>query len=94
VCRQGVVRDGDETLLVYYGDILSSIDLGEMLKRHDESGAVATVAVVRGYRVPVGVVDLRDGWVERLVEKPTLELYDGEWMGESWSSVIKTLSYC
>ena len=75
--KQGLIRNGDETLLIYYGDILSNIDLGEMLKQHHESGAVATVAIVKGYRVPVGVVDLRDGRVERLVEKPILDISVG-----------------
>lgn len=66
-----------ETLLIYYGDILSNINLGEMLKQHYESGDVATVEIVKGYQVPVGVVDLRDGRVERLVEKPTLDIFVG-----------------
>ena len=75
--RRGVIRDSDETLLIYYGDILSNINLSEMLKQHNESGAVATAAVVKGYQVPVGVADLRNGRVERLVEKPVLDIFVG-----------------
>jgi mannose-1-phosphate guanylyltransferase/phosphomannomutase len=62
----------DEPFLVLYGDVLSDIDLGDMISQHVSSGAVTTLAV---HRVPdpwrCGIVRLdRDGWVERFVEKP------------------------
>jgi mannose-1-phosphate guanylyltransferase len=75
--KRGIICDDDETLLIYYGDILSNINLSEMLKQHYESGAMATVAIVKGYQVPVGVADLRNGRVERLVEKPILDIFVG-----------------
>jgi len=89
--RQGVIRDEDETLLIYYGDILSNINLGKMLKQHYESGAVATVAIVKGYQVPVGVADLRDGRVERLVEKPILDIFVGIGILALKGSTLKSL---
>ena len=56
--QQGVLSKEDR-LLIYYADILSDIDLSEMLAYHERTGAVATLAVSRGYRVPVGVA-----WVD------------------------------
>jgi mannose-1-phosphate guanylyltransferase len=34
-----------ETLLVYYGDIVSAINITEMVERHRQRGAVATIAL-------------------------------------------------
>ncbi len=71
--RQGLISE-EGTYLIYYGDILSDINLGEMLERHSSSGAAATLAVSMSYRLPVSVAEL-DG--ERIVgfeEKPALEL--------------------
>lgn len=74
--KEGVVGC-EETLLVYYGDILSDINLGEMLRQHRGSGAVATVATAKGYRVPVGVVELEGEMVKKVVEKPLLNIFAG-----------------
>ena len=67
----------DQTLLIYYGDILSNVSLTELLKQHHETKAVATLALARGYQIPVGVAELRGGRVERLVEKPVLDIFVG-----------------
>jgi len=65
----------DETLLIYYGDILSSIDIGEMMRQHADSGADVTLAASRKYQLPVGVVETdSEGRVARLREKPYLSL--------------------
>ena len=73
---KGAFDDAD-SLLVYYGDILSDIDLSAMLKQHVESGSVATLAVTDSYKVPVGVAEVEGRAVRGWVEKPTIEIYAG-----------------
>lgn len=68
---EGALRQDDE-LLVYYGDILSNINLRELLGYHESRNAAATLALSKNYRVSVGVVELRGGDVVRIEEKPPL----------------------
>jgi len=74
--KQGLIRR-EEILLVHYGDILSNANLTEMLKEHLVSEAEATVALSRGYQIPVGVAELNGGRVVKLVEKPSLDVLVG-----------------
>lgn len=74
--RQGTFR-GVDCLLVYYGDILSSIDLSSMLRQYVEANAAATPAVARGFEVPVGVAELEGREVKRWVEKPRIDICAG-----------------
>ena len=75
--RQGILCESDR-LLVYYADILSDIDLSSLLAYHERSGAVATLAVSRGYRVPVGVAQVDgEGRLLSVQEKPVLDLLVG-----------------
>lgn len=69
--------EGADTLLVYYGDILSAIDLSEMIRQHVESGSVATLAVTNGFEVPVGVAEVEGRDVKGWVEKPRIDIYAG-----------------
>ena len=72
--RHGAISK-DDTFVVYYGDILSNIDLSDMLRFHREKGSVATVGLSRRFTVRVGVADLDgDGRVRGFVEKPELEI--------------------
>jgi len=71
--RRGAIGK-DETLLVYYGDILTNLSLSGLLEEHIKQGAAATLAVSRRYRLPVGVVKLRGSRVVGLQEKPELGL--------------------
>ncbi|QOJ78493.1 nucleotidyltransferase family protein [Infirmifilum lucidum] len=66
------VFDSAENILVYYGDILSDINLTEMLKFHEEGGFAATLALSPNYRVAVGVAELNGHEVVEMVEKPPL----------------------
>ena len=71
--RQGVVNMED-TLLVYYGDILTTMDLRDLLRYHRDKRSWATVALASGFTVRVGLADLdKDGKIRGFVEKPTLE---------------------
>jgi mannose-1-phosphate guanylyltransferase len=73
---KGAIEDGD-TLLIYYGDILSAVDLSEMIARHHEADAMATLALSRGYQVRVGVAELAANRVMGWHEKPKLDIHAG-----------------
>ncbi|MEZ0346659.1 MAG: nucleotidyltransferase family protein [Infirmifilum sp.] len=69
--QKGVLEEADD-VLVYYGDILSDINLGEMLSFHSTKNFTATLALSPNYRVAVGVAELKGDDVVKLVEKPPL----------------------
>lgn len=70
--RKGVVSNND-TLLIYYGDIMSNIDLTEMLIQHRKTNAEVTIALAKTYNVNVGVADLDGLRITKFVEKPDIE---------------------
>jgi mannose-1-phosphate guanylyltransferase len=71
--RKGAVSQED-TLLIYYGDILTNMNLKELLQQHDDKRASATVALATGFMVRVGLADIEnDGRIRGFVEKPKLE---------------------
>jgi len=71
--KQGFVGTKD-TLLVYYGDIVTNMDLMKLLDFHKRKKAVATVALASGFTVRVGLADLdKDGKLLGFEEKPKLE---------------------
>lgn len=59
-------------IIVMNGDLLTQVDLGQLLKFHTEHKSTVTMGV-RGHeiQVPFGVVDIVDGVVKSFVEKPT-----------------------
>ena len=68
------VFDEKDTILVYYGDIITNINLTTFIDFHTEKGASATVAVASGFEVRVGVANLAEtGEIQGFVEKPKLE---------------------
>jgi mannose-1-phosphate guanylyltransferase len=66
--------EGYDDILVYYGDILSNIDLSDLISIHTKYNAYSTIAVARGYRIPVGVVYVEGNRVLKMEEKPILDL--------------------
>ncbi len=71
--RKGEVNP-ENTLLVYYGDILTNMNLKELLQQHEDKRASATVALATGFMVRVGLADIEnDGRIRGFVEKPKLE---------------------
>ncbi len=66
--------DGYDDVLIYYSDILTEMDAGELLRIHREMGYEATLAVSDHYRLPVGVAELRDGRVVSFREKPDINI--------------------
>ncbi len=76
-----------ERFLVISGDVLTDIDLSAVVARHDEVGAVATLAL-KSMDNPLdfGIVITRgDGSIERFLEKPT-------W-GQVFSDTVNTGIY-
>lgn len=64
----------EDLLLVYYGDILTNLNIREMLDYHIRKEALATVALASGFSVRVGLAELDSkGRVKGFVEKPVLE---------------------
>lgn len=71
--RQGAATTED-TMLVYYGDIITTIDLKDLLRFHSKKRAAATVALASGFTVRVGLADMEEnGKIRGFVEKPKLE---------------------
>jgi len=68
---KNVIKEED-TIIIYYGDILSNINLRELLKENED--AIATVAVSKKYKIPVGVVEIENSRVRSIREKPDLGL--------------------
>lgn len=71
---RGVARF-DDPALVINGDVLTALDFAHMHATHVRNGAAMTVGTVR-LRLPVehGVVDVADGRVTGIAEKPTIDL--------------------
>ena len=77
----------DERFLVISGDVLTDIDLSQLVAFHDERGATATIGLVHTPNpLEFGIVITReDGSIERFLEKPT-------W-GQVFSDTINTGIY-
>lgn len=63
-----------EELLVYYGDMLSDLEITDLLKVHRSKGADATLVLDQGYSLPVGVAEVKEGMVASFREKPMIDL--------------------
>jgi mannose-1-phosphate guanylyltransferase len=71
--RQGQITSQD-TIVVYYGDILTNMNLEVLLAHHKEKKALATVALTQNFTVRVGMAELtNNGQIKEFIEKPPLE---------------------
>jgi NDP-sugar pyrophosphorylase family protein len=69
------LRQG-ETFLVMNGDVLTTLDLGAMLRQHQATGAAATIATHRrANQINYGIIETEggNGRVTAYIEKPTYE---------------------
>ncbi len=64
----------DDVLLIYYGDILTNLNLRELVDRHVNEKAAATLALSPRYQLPVGVAEVVDGQVKAMREKPFIPI--------------------
>lgn len=69
----GAIGKCDE-LLIYYGDILADLNITELLKVHRDSDADMTLVLDKGYALPVGVAEVKDGLVTSFTEKPKVDM--------------------
>ncbi len=71
--RQGIFSK-KETVLVYYGDIITNINLKDFMDFHKKMKAAATVALASGFVVRVGLANIEEeGKIQGFIEKPQLE---------------------
>ena len=72
--RNGTISKCDE-LLIYYGDVLTDLDITRLFARHRSKKADATLVLSKGYTLPVGTAKVgRGGLVTSVHEKPRLDL--------------------
>jgi mannose-1-phosphate guanylyltransferase len=68
------VLNVEDTLLIYYGDILTNMNMRDFVGFHREKKATATVALSSSFTVRVGVAELdSDGKIRHFEEKPKIE---------------------
>ncbi len=63
----------DDTLIIYYGDIVSNINLVELLEQHRKTGAKATIALTTELRINEGTAEVDGDWITAFKEKPLLD---------------------
>lgn len=70
----GLIDGLDEPFLVMNGDILSSIDFGDLWDQHQQSGALTTISLYKKQvNIDLGVIELgTKGEITGYTEKPTL----------------------
>jgi len=69
-----LIHDLNETFLLMNGDVLTTLDYGDLIRYHKTEGGVATIATHRrGVKVDLGVLETNDRHrVVDYIEKPTL----------------------
>ncbi len=70
-----LVRDLNDTFLVTNGDVLTTLDLKELVEFHRRSGGIATIAMhERKVKIDLGVIQRNgDNAITGYIEKPTYE---------------------
>lgn len=64
----------EHPLVVANGDILASVNFGDVMDSHMASGSIATIcARAHHVEVPYGVIQLENGMMKAIVEKPVYE---------------------
>lgn len=72
-----LVKGLDETFLVTNGDVLTTLNLEELIKYHKSKNAIATIAAhTRHIKIDLGVIRTNsDNEIIGYIEKPTYDLY-------------------
>ncbi len=64
----------EENFLVMNGDVLTTLKFDAFLKSHHQSGAAASICTFRrDVKIDFGVVESKDGYLSRFIEKPTYQ---------------------
>ncbi len=65
--------EGDK-FIVYYGDILTNLNIQEMRSQWESAGTLGTLWLLRNYRLPVGIarIDSQTNKVVKFEEKPPI----------------------
>ena len=63
----------DDTLIIYYGDIVSNLNLTALLEQHNKTGAKATVALTTRLKINEGTAEVDGDWITEFKEKPQLD---------------------
>lgn len=66
-----VIPRGEKNVALVFGDIISNIDMAELMRQHARNDALVT-AVVKGVTLPYGEWQVKDGRTVGFREKPTL----------------------
>lgn len=62
----------DEHFLVLNGDVLTTLDYGELFREHCAGDRTATIATYqKEQKIDLGVIETRDGFMTDYIEKPT-----------------------
>ena len=68
-----VIKDVAEPFIVMNGDILTTLDFGELMATHQRCGAALTIATHRKeVEIDLGVIECKNGSVSGYREKPSL----------------------
>lgn len=69
-------KEIQEPVIVMNGDLLTKVDFGEFLDYHVSEAAVATMGVREySWQIPYGVIELKDGQIAHIKEKPMHHCY-------------------
>jgi mannose-1-phosphate guanylyltransferase len=63
-----------DVLVIYYGDIVSDLDVAELVRTHASRSSDVTLVLDDSYSLPVGVADVKGGSVVSFEEKPTFNI--------------------
>ncbi|MBA3872221.1 MAG: NTP transferase domain-containing protein [Anaerolineae bacterium] len=70
-----LVKDLDDTFMIMNGDLLTSLNMGELIKFHQQQHAIATIAtILRTTQITLGVIGTDDDFnVNTYTEKPSYD---------------------
>lgn len=72
-------EDIEDSFILHYGDIITNVDYDLLWKCHEDTGAIATIVVKRGWKIPKGLVRSEDGVVTEFIERYPLD--EDIWIG-------------
>jgi NDP-sugar pyrophosphorylase family protein len=69
-----LIRDLDDDFLVVNGDLLTTIDFGDLFRSHQNDGAIASIATFKkSVKIDLGVIKVEGNSFKDYIEKPTYD---------------------